>query len=216
MEGGVSDRIQQMKLVHQLASEFAFKASPVPDGWLAALKTLDAMIKEAEAGEKLVHAHQLSRLEAMQKLVDAAKGVIAHDLKGQNGAIAIVEGMIEEARDADADPKAKAKLATDALDGLHIETMMALSTAHVSESTMGHLVADDLTDVNVKPFGEEGVVLYLPPDEETWNEIRESYVAQKTPEDLWLAMCWARDHSCTWLFLDADAQEADGLKTFDW
>ena len=161
------------------------------------------------------------RIDAMKSVLQFARAQWKeHLMLGQEGhdptPFKLVELMIAEAEAADSDPKAKAKLATEALDGLHIETMMAISTAHVSESTMKHLEADDLAEVNVKPFSEEGVVVYLTSDEENWAEIRESYVAQTMPEDLWLAMCFAREQGCTWLLLDADAEEADGLKTFEW
>ena len=40
----MSERIQHMELVYDLASKFMWQKPPVPEGWLAAMKTVDAMI----------------------------------------------------------------------------------------------------------------------------------------------------------------------------
>jgi hypothetical protein len=124
--------------------------------------------------------------------------------------------MAHEAAAADVDPKAKARLATEALDGLHIETMMAISTAHVEEPTMKLLMDDAVVLVNLRPFGEEGAAIYLPPDEDTWNLTRDDAQEGFAPKGLFEAMEYARNHGCTWLLLDSAAPEIEGLPTFDW
>ena len=134
----------------------------------------------------------------------------------QHDAIALVEQMISEAEAADANPLAKATLATEAFDGLHIETMMAISTAHVEETIMKLLMDDAVVLVNSRPFGEEGAAIYLPPDDDTWSLIRDDAQEGFAPKGLFEAMEHARNHGCTWLLLDSAAPEIEGLPIFDW
>lgn len=164
----MSERIQHMELVYDLASKFMWQKPPVPEGWLAAIKTVDAMIKEAKA--------------------------------------------------ADADPWGKVKLGLEAVADtkLPIEPMLAISTAHVSEETAKRLTNDEIDGIIAYAHDDYGWQISITDDDEQVAERAERVAAGAFPQELHVAMEYARSLGCCWLLFDNGAEAIEGLKTYEW
>ena len=152
--------------------------------------------------------------EAVEKGVPSSKQ--AEYAKGKQClAIDLVHELLEEAETADAMPEEKAKLALAVAEPFHIEGMMVISTGHVSETTMKALETSHLPIIT-KEWSAEGAVIYVPSDQEAWNEVASDNSNSDVPDDIFACMCHARAHGCCWLLLDADGPKVEGLATFDW
>jgi hypothetical protein len=239
MEGGVSEQIQAMKLVVKMAEayETVCPAGSVAQGGdfltakkmqSAAMKTVDAMIKEAESEVAGVGAPG-SRLEAVEEASIALKNI------AQGGPEAtwnytkpvckkfletskVLWAMAHEAAAADADPWGKVKLALEAIDdtNLPIESILAISTAHILYSTSERMQGGDINAILVYEHKGYGWMVFVPSDPPAWEEIVQANLDEDVPDDLLDCMKKAHDLGCCWLLLDGDADEVVGLKTYEW
>lgn len=115
------------------------------------------------------------------------------------------------------DPLAQAKLANETLasTGLPFETMLVLSTAHVSEATAKTLGNDEMP-VSGYDHGKHGWLIVVPSDDQAWEKVAVDNINSEVPDDLFECMAHARKLGCCWLLLDADATEIEALKTYQW
>ncbi len=163
----------------------------------------------------------MDRLEAMKIVVGIAKTMNMSDglWEQQQQAAEIVESMIKEAAAANADPKAKIALANEVLDENQlatIESVLVLSTAHVTGITAQKLTEDTITLVSVRPFGDDGWWVLIPSDPSIWEEFETGVGENETPTDLLACMKFAREINCKWLLLDNAVAEITGLPSYDW
>ena len=162
----------------------------------------------------------MDRIEAIEAILKfARKQWDTHMSKGsldnEPAAFTIAETMIAEARDADADPAAKTKLALEVAAPAHVEGVLALATNHVSEDTADQL-SDGISGVISYPHDEYGWLIYVAYEKEGWSELYAKAYGGGVPTDLFGVMDYARRHGCVWLLLDRDAAPIDGLLTYVW
>ena len=167
-------------------------------------------------------AQEFTEGKVLGDLLEKAKSIgVKHDAQPvwaqakQQELISLVLEMVDEAETADAMPEEKAKLALAIAEPFHIEGMMVISTGHVSETTMKALETSHLPIIT-KEWSAEGAVIYVPSDQEAWNEVASDNSNSDVPDDIFACMCHARAHGCCWLLLDADGPKVEGLATFDW
>ena len=94
---------------------------------------------------------------------------------------------------------------------MDITKCITVSTAHVSEDTIGKLKQEPVTNkfcLAVYEKGEFGFWIYIP--EYIWD------MKHSLPEDLYRCMALAKEHNCEWLCLDRDGEEVAVLPTYDW
>jgi hypothetical protein len=137
----------------------------------------------------------------------------------QQHAAEIVESMIKEAAAADADEAQKIKLANEVLSEnklATVEPILVLSTAHVTEATAKQLTEDTITLVSVRPFGDDGWLVYVPTDAAIWAELDTEAEKGEMPQELLTVLKFAHELKCVWVLLDSAALEVSDLPTFDW
>jgi len=164
---------------------------------------------------------RVDRLEAMKIVVGIAKTMNMSDglWEQQQQAAEIVESMIKEAAAANADPKAKIALANEVLDENQlatIESVLVLSTAHVTGITAQKLTEDTITLVSVRPFGDDGWLVYVPTDKSIWADLEAGVEEDEVPQELLTVLKFAHELKCVWVLLDNAALEVSGLQSFDW
>jgi hypothetical protein len=168
-------------------------------------------------------AREFDEDRVLESLLEKAKsiGITNHDkqtlwaAERQKEYLAGVHALLEEVDDAEAIPAEKAKLAIAIAEPFHIEGMMVLSTSHVSEKSVKYL-QEKKYPLIVKDWSAEGAVVFVPPDQETWNEVASMALLSEIGDDVFACMEHARAHGCCWLLLDADGATAEGLAQFDW
>ena len=118
--------------------------------------------------------------------------------------------------EVDASPAATVKLAVETAEKAlpNFEGMLALSTAHVQKETSEALV-DGVSPLTVFPHGGYGYLIHVPSDADFWETLVQQSNNGEIPTELFVCTAHAREHGCSWLLLDADASEIDGLTTFD-
>lgn len=89
-----------------------------------------------------------------------------------------------------------------------ISNMITISTAHITEET-AILLNDDRT------VGKWGVVAYAK-SVYGWFIPLVFEELTNVPSDLLDCIGYARDHNCSWLFLDQDGDIVDDLPIYDW
>lgn len=93
------------------------------------------------------------------------------------------------------------------------ETMITLSTAHITEET-SHLLDDewvvDKWGLIVYAKGSYGWFIHIPEDVDFSTE------DCKTPQDLRRCIQYTINVDCEWLCLDRDGDIVDELPTYDW
>jgi hypothetical protein len=142
---------------------------------------------------------------------------LVEDVEKYGGDYECVTAWLDYLEKAEADPVAVAKLAHETLasTGLPFETMLVLSTAHVSEATAKTLGNDEMP-VSGYDHGKHGWLIVVPTDDEAWEKIAVDNINSEVPDDLFECMAHARKLGCCWLLLDADATEIEALKTYQW
>lgn len=89
------------------------------------------------------------------------------------------------------------------------ETIITLSTGHISEETTNILDNDELNGINVYKKGEYGWIIYIL-DEKQEGSLKE------LPEDLKEVIRFARDKKSKMICLDRDAELVNDLPVFNW
>jgi hypothetical protein len=156
----------------------------------------------------------VDRIEAMKTVLHLAKMKM---FGAKHESAKLVEEMIQEAEAADADPKAKAKLAFDVLKslGLPAEAMLVLSTSHLHQATADKMQYGSLPLIQYD-HDEYGWQVNVPSDEPAWLKIATDCVNGDIPDDLFLILEFARERGFEWVLFDADAETVSGLPTFSW
>jgi hypothetical protein len=134
-------------------------------------------------------------------------------------AMSTVADMAEETAAADADPKKKITLANEVLSEnklATVEPILVLSTAHVTEATAKQLTEDTIALVSVRPFGDDGWLVYVPTDPAIWAELDTEAEKGEMPQELLTMLKFARELKCVWVLLDSAALEVSDLPSFDW
>lgn len=165
----------------------------------------------------------MDRLEAMRLTRDLAHKfmdtVPFPKPKGWVKALFAVEEMIAEAETADADPKKRVALANEVLVEnklATVETILVLSTSHVSGITAQKLTEDTIPLVSVRPFGDDGWIVYVPTDPSIWDALEADVEKGDMPTELFEVLKFANELKCVWVLLDSAALEVSGLQSFDW
>jgi hypothetical protein len=88
------------------------------------------------------------------------------------------------------------------------ESMLTISTSHVSQETAKKL---EWEDAHVTQFehGDYGWLIYVNPEGHDW-------AGTGVPPDLTLLMLHAHQCGCCWLLLDSDGAVLPEVPTFDW
>lgn len=225
------DRLKAMGLVCELAAKFVEGVpKPIPKGWADAMSTVADMAEElAKLGKDPISDKEPSRLEA----VEAGALLTKHVAYGGNstwtfneptreqylGVSKVLWAMAYEAAEADADPKKRVALANEVLHEnklVTIEPLLVLSSAHVTEATAKRLAADDITTVSVRPFGDDGWLVYVPTDKSIWADLEAGVEEDEVPQELLTVLKFAHELKCVWVLLDNAALEVSGLQSFDW
>jgi hypothetical protein len=98
---------------------------------------------------------------------------------------------------------------------MEIEKMLTVSVAHITQETAKRLDAATNETSGVVEY----LVAYRKNDYGWFVYADEDYVRQfkrDIPADLYALMMLAAKNDCTWLCLDCDGDEVDGLPTYDW
>lgn len=92
-------------------------------------------------------------------------------------------------------------------------TMLALSTAHLTEGTASLLEAGSIKNVTIYPKGEYGWFVHVPELSDL-----DSFENKDCPKDLMDCMRYARSNGCSWLMFDCDVEEecAPELQKYEW
>lgn len=94
---------------------------------------------------------------------------------------------------------------------MEIEKILTLSSAHIQGSTADFLDKEDRGVLVVYDKPKYGWFIYVNSEEEAFEE-----ELTLVPQDLANLLTLAKEHDCTWLCLDSDVENEDGLPTFDW
>lgn len=92
---------------------------------------------------------------------------------------------------------------------LEFRKILVLSTSHVTEETKDLLDSDlplDQWPVSGGPYGDYGWFMYAHEDPDD----------EKIPAELRVVFAFARANGCDNVLFDCDADQVDGLPTYDW
>jgi len=95
---------------------------------------------------------------------------------------------------------------------MEIDKMLTVSTAHISIETNNWLIREcnpsSATDITAYMKDDVGFFVYVPD--------LSQFIVQNIPEDLVKCMKLAYENGCSWLCLDCDGSEVEGLEVFNW
>lgn len=90
---------------------------------------------------------------------------------------------------------------------LEIEPMLTISTGHITKDT---------ADAFDAKMGDDGIPAFFPKGDYGWFVFVPDQIEPECPADLASLLRFAKEKGCTWLVLDCDAEQVDGLPTYDW
>lgn len=94
---------------------------------------------------------------------------------------------------------------------MEIEKILTLSSAHIQGSTADFLDKEDREVLVVYNKSIFGWFIYVNSEEESFED-----ELTRVPQDLAKLLTLAKEHDCTWLCLDSDVENEEGLPTFEW
>ncbi|MBD7970327.1 DUF5983 family protein [Paenibacillus gallinarum] len=94
------------------------------------------------------------------------------------------------------------------LNHIENETMVTISTAHITEEVNSILLDDEIQGLIQYKKGDYGYFIYVPTEEK--DETLEF------PECIQSILNYAHQHDATWIMLDRDAAITPELQTYEW